>query len=137
MANFELMFIVAFLVGLFVYFQLQKVIKEADLKERNGDDNSKYIKFCDIIDKEILNLKNYEPQNIELKDEYLNEVANLSKELVFIQTMHVTNVNAAVWEEKLFGLLNKIDNVVDRYIANSNEILDSLKKRLQNEFANL
>lgn len=135
MANFELMFIVAFLVGLFVYFQLQKVIAKADFNEQS--DNTKYVKFCDIIDGEIANLKNYEPQNAELKDEYLDEVANLSKELVFIQTMHVSNINATVWEAKLYGLLNKMDGIVERYIANSDEILNDLKQRLQSKFANL
>ena len=136
MVNYTLIFIVVAVVGFIVYMEIQKIVAKTDAYELSPN-NDKYIKFCDAIDMQISNLKLEELKNADEKDEFLNELANLSKELVFIQNMHSTNKNAKIWEEKLFVFLSKIDGVIEKYLQNSDEISDNLKEKLMSEFKKL
>lgn len=136
MVNFTIIFLVIVGVALIVHSEIKQIVAKAEIYELSPQ-NDKYIKFCDIIDMQISNLRLEELKNSDEKDEFLNELANLSKELVFIQNMHSTNKNAKVWEEKLFNFLSKIDGVIEKYLQNSTEICDNLKEKLMSEFKKL
>ena len=136
MVNYTLIFVVVAFVAFIVYMEVKKMAAKAEIYELSPQ-NDKYIKFCDIIDMQISNLRLNNLKNEDEKDEFLSELANLSKELVFIQNMHSTNKNAKVWEEKLFNFLSKVDEVIAKYLQNSDEISDNLKDKLMSEFKKL
>lgn len=136
MVNYTLIFVVVAFVAFIVYMEVKKMAAKAEIYELSPQ-NDKYIKFCDIIDMQISNLRLNDLKNEDEKDEFLSELANLSKELVFIQNMHSTNKNAKVWEEKLFNFLSKVDEVIAKYLQNSDEISDNLKEKLMSEFKKL
>lgn len=136
MVNYTLIFVVVAFVAFIVYMEVKRMAAKAEIYELSPQ-NDKYIKFCDIIDMQISNLKLEELKNADEKDEFLSELANLSKELVFIQNMHSTNKNAQIWEEKLFNFLSKVDEVIEKYLQNSDEISDNLKDKLMSEFKKL
>ena len=136
MVDVTLIVIVCLIVGMVVYMQVSRAAKNADMIESSSD-NSKYLKFCDILDNEILNLKNLELADESQKDVALDEIANLSKELVFIQTMHKSNQNTQIWEAKLFEFLQKCENVILKYAKDSEEKADIWREKLGKEFAKL
>lgn len=142
MFNVELMLVVALVVGFIIYKEISKVTSNIDIQEQNPD-MSKYSKFCDFIDDEItsvknsLMLENIKLKNEGLKDEFLDKVSTLSKELVFLQNMSSSNKNAKDWEKRLFDFLNKFESLNDEYLQNSQNLNDEIRERLANKFRNL
>ena len=142
MFNVELMLVVALVVGFIIYKEISKVTSNIDILEQNPD-MSKYSKFCDFIDDEItsvknsLMLENIKLKNEGLKDEFLDKVSTLSKELVFLQNMSSSNKNAKDWEKRLFDFLNKFENLNDEYLQNSQSLNDKIRERLADKFRNL
>lgn len=142
MFNVELMLVVALVVGFIIYKEISKVTSNIDIHEQNPD-MSKYSKFCDFIDDEItsvknsLMLENIKLKNESLKDEFLDKVSTLSKELVFLQNMSSSNKNANDWEKRLFDFLNKFESLNDEYLQNSQNLNDEIRQRLADKFRNL
>lgn len=142
MFNVELMLVVALVVGFIIYKEISKVTSNIDIYEQNPD-MSKYSKFCDFIDDEItsvknsLMLENIKLKNEDLKDEFLDKVSTLSKELVFLQNMSSSNKNANDWEKRLFDFLNKFESLNDEYLQNSQSLNDEIRERLADKFRNL
>lgn len=142
MFNVELMLVVALVVGFIIYKEISKVTSNIDISEQNPD-MSKYSKFCDFIDDEItsvknsLMLENIKLKNKDLKDEFLDKVSTLSKELVFLQNMSSSNKNANDWEKRLFDFLNKFESLNDEYLQNSQSLNDKIRQRLADKFRNL
>ena len=142
MFNIELMLVVALVVGFIIYKEISKVTSNIDIHEQNPD-MSKYSKFCDFIDDEItsvknsLMLENIKLKNEGLKDEFLDKVSTLSKELVFLQNMSSSNKNAKDWEKRLFDFLNKFESLNDEYLQNSQNLNDEIRERLADKFRNL
>ncbi len=142
MFNVELMLVVALVVGFIIYKEISKVTSNIDIHEQNPD-MSKYSKFCDFIDDEItsvknsLMLENIKLKNEGLKDEFLDKVSTLSKELVFLQNMSSSNKNAKDWEKRLFDFLNKFESLNDEYLQNSQNLNDEIRQRLADKFRNL
>lgn len=142
MFNVELMLVVALVVGFIIYKEISKVTSNIDISEQNPD-MSKYSKFCDFIDDEItsvknsLMLENIKLKNEDLKDEFLDKVSTLSKELVFLQNMSSSNKNANDWEKRLFDFLNKFESLNDEYLQNSQSLNDEIRQRLADKFRNL
>lgn len=142
MFNVELMLVVALVVGFIIYKEISKVTSNIDISEKNPD-MSKYSKFCDFIDDEItsvknsLMLENIKLKNEDLKDEFLDKVSTLSKELVFLQNMSSSNKNAKDWEKRLFDFLNKFESLNDEYLQNSQSLNDEIREKLANKFRNL
>lgn len=142
MFNIELMLVVALVVGFIIYKEISKVTSNIDIHEQNPD-MSKYSKFCDFIDDEItsvknsLMLENIKLKNEDLKDEFLDKISTLSKELVFLQNMSSSNKNAKDWEKRLFDFLNKFESLNDKYLQNSQNLNDEIRERLANKFRNL
>ena len=142
MINYTLMFVVACIVGFILYRQIQKISDRADEEEIMQNDPARYVKFCDTIDRNLRSLsdsiKNEDvlEQNAN-EDEILNQIANFSREITFIQTSHSTNENPKIWENKLFEFLNKVDNFISKNFKNGNELADKFRQNLMNEFQNL
>lgn len=133
MANFALMFAVALAVGALVYFQVQKASARADPELSS----QRYMKFCDILEDKLRDLKRLELRDEGARESYLDELEALSKELVYIKTMHQSNLNPAVWEGKLFEFLSKTDALIEKYAAGAERSLQDWRKQLEMEFKNL
>ena len=136
MANFALMFAVALAVGALVYFQVQKASARADAVDPELS-SQRYMKFCDILEDKLRDLKRLELGDESARESYLDELEALSKELVYIKTMHQSNLNPAVWEGKLFEFLNKTDALIEKYAASAERSLQDWRKQLEMEFKNL
>lgn len=142
MFNLPLMVIAALIIGFIIYKQIDKISKNLDEQETNPD-MSKYINFCDKIDDEIDRInKDIKFNNIALKDdeqkgEFLEKISLLRKELVFLQNMHSTNKNAKTWEEKIFIFLNKLENTINEYLKDSEEINEKIRENLKESFNSL
>ncbi|MBP5779155.1 MAG: hypothetical protein J6W17_04290, partial [Campylobacter sp.] len=74
MVNFTLIFVVVAFVAFIVYMEVKKITAKAEIYELSPQ-NDKYIKFCDIIDMQISNLRLEELKNSDEKDEFLSELA--------------------------------------------------------------
>ena len=136
MANFALMFAVALAVGALVYFQVQKASARADAVDPELS-SQRYMKFCDILEDKLRALKQLELRNESAYESYLDELEALSKERVYLKTMHQSNLNPAVWEGKLGGFLNKTDALIEKYAADAERSLQDWRKQLEMEFKNL
>lgn len=134
--NTRLMLIVAVIVGIVIYMEINKQIPHLNEKELNPD-MSKYIRFCDHIDDEIdATRKGVLFGDIKLidsqkKDEFLEKLSLLRKELAFLQTSHQTNKNSKIWEEKLFDFLSKFENIISEFIEDAQSINDKIREKLQ------
>lgn len=141
MIDYTTMLIVALVIGAVVYMQIQKTTRQLDEAEQNPDINV-YEGFCEAVEFQLSELKNRVNEDIFLNnpdddEAFLNEISNLNKELVFIQTMHTTNKNPKIWEEKLFNFLNKIELTINKYLKNGDEVNDQIRDELRNEFKKL
>ncbi len=101
--------LIAALSFLALYFAVKKLtlnIDEQTLLEPIKMDI--YPKFCDLIDEKIREFKeNVQNANLALKisnqkDEFLEKLGDLSRELTFIQTMNLSNKNDSIWQNELF-----------------------------------
>lgn len=136
MANFALMFAVALAVGALVYFQVQKASAHADAADPELS-SQRYMKFCDILEDKLRDLKRLELRDESARESYLDELEALSKELVYIKTMYQSNLNPAVWEGKLFEFLSKTDALIEKYAADAERSLQDWRRQLEVEFKNL
>ena len=101
--------------------------------------NLAYSKFCSAIDDQIdiLRQKALENQivNQDNKDEILENLSDFSKELVFIESLN--SKESDKWQEKLFGLLSRIDEFVEQNFINGKDIASDIKDNLKIEFDKL
>ncbi|EAH6904466.1 hypothetical protein HPX15_001652, partial [Campylobacter jejuni] len=107
--------LIAALSFLALYFAVKKLtlnIDERTLLEPIKMDI--YPKFCDLIDEKIREFKeNIQNANLTLKnsnqkDEFLEKLGDLSRELTFIQTMNLSNKNDSIWQNELFSFLKEL-----------------------------
>lgn len=140
MFNIELMLAVAILVGFIVYKQIQKISEFVDENEKNPN-MEKYDKFCDYIDDEIDKIgREFKLDIIKLKDEnkkdeFLDKISVLRKELVFVQNMSSSNKNKNDWKKRLFDFLSKFEDVLNEYITNSEVKNDEIRENLKVKFS--
>ncbi|PSM52626.1 hypothetical protein CBLAS_0736 [Campylobacter blaseri] len=142
MFNLELMIIAVLVVGFIIYKQIDKITQKLDKEEANPD-MSRYVKFCDKIDNEIdklntdIKFSNIVLKDNEKKDDFIEKLSLLRKELVFIQNMHSSNKNALTWEKKIFSFLTKFEDIVNEYLQDNEKINDEIRERLEKEFNSL
>ena len=136
--------LIAALSFLALYFSLKKLsvnIDEKSLLEPVKIDI--YPKFCDIIDLKISELKTrLESGNLSLKEsktreDFLEKLGDLSRELTFIQTMNLSNKNDATWQSELFSFLKELENLLSQFLENAEVENDNLREILMQEFQNL
>ncbi|ELP6346228.1 hypothetical protein QTU60_000389 [Campylobacter upsaliensis] len=136
--------LIATLSFLALYFAVKKLtlnIDENKLLEPIKADI--YPRFCDIIDEEIRALKEgvksgeFELLEDEKKEEFLEALGDLSRELTFIQTMNLSKKNDSIWQSELFDFLKELENLILRYLKNAEILSDTLREKLMNAFESL
>ncbi|MBT0742212.1 hypothetical protein [Campylobacter lari] len=141
MAFYLLISAIAFLILFFAIKKYTLKLDEQTLLEPIKNDI--YSEFCDLINEEIRNVKNnllrgtFTLQNENYKDEFLENLSNMSRKLNHIQTMNLSKKSTALWEETLFEFLKKLEKLNEQYLNDSNEINDSIRTSLQEKFSNL
>ncbi|ECW8954741.1 hypothetical protein F5R70_04745 [Campylobacter lari] len=141
MAFYLLISAIAFLILFFAIKKYTLKLDEQALLEPIKNDI--YSEFCDLINEEIRNIKNnllqnaFTLQNENHKDEFLENLSNMSRKLNHIQTMNLSKKSNALWEETLFEFLKKLEKLNEQYLNDSNEINDSIRTSLQEKFSNL
>lgn len=136
--------LIAALSFLALYFAVKKLtlnIDEQTLLEPIKMDI--YPKFCDLIDEKIREFKenvqntNLALKNSDQKDEFLEKLGDLSRELTFIQTMNLSNKNDSIWQNELFDFLKELEKLLLEYLENGEEEAENLRENLMNEFEKL
>ncbi|EAJ2644831.1 hypothetical protein C6T09_01075 [Campylobacter jejuni] len=136
--------LIAALSFLALYFAVKKLtlnIDEQTLLELIKMDV--YPKFCDLIDEKIREFKenvqntNLALKNSDQKDEFLEKLGDLSRELTFIQTMNLSNKNDSIWQNELFSFLKELENLLLEYLEKGEEEAENLREFLMNEFEKL
>ncbi|HEG2580972.1 TPA: hypothetical protein SCV07_000268 [Campylobacter lari] len=141
MAFYLLISAIAFLILFFAIKKYTLKLDEQALLEPIKNDI--YPEFCDLINEEIRNIKNnllqntFTLQNENHKDEFLENLSDMSRKLNHIQTMNLSKKNSALWEETLFDFLKELEKLNEQYLKNSDEINDSIRTSLQEKFSNL
>ncbi|HEG5287315.1 TPA: hypothetical protein SEZ15_001863, partial [Campylobacter jejuni] len=98
---------------------------------------------CDLIDEKIRQFKenvqntNLALKNSDQKDEFLEKLGDLSRELTFIQTMNLSNKNDSIWQNELFSFLKELENLLLEYLEKGEEEAENLREFLMNEFEKL
>ncbi|EKI6015029.1 hypothetical protein PF273_001460 [Campylobacter jejuni] len=127
--------LIAALSFLALYFAVKKLtlnIDEQTLLEPIKMDV--YPKFCDLIDEKIRQFKenvqntNLALKNSDQKDEFLEKLGDLSRELTFIQTMNLSNKNDSIWQNELFSFLKELENLLLEYLEKGEEEAENLRE---------
>ncbi|QCD45142.1 putative membrane protein [Campylobacter mucosalis] len=149
--NISFAMFIACSVALALYMQIQRLTKNIDANEANEkpsntrykisqqeNKSAKYIAFCDIIDEKIRELRAMaDDMAIDgKKDEFLENLSQISKKLTFVQTMN-TNSDTTKWEAELFEILERIENLVSLNLKDGESINSKLRDSLRDEFKNL
>lgn len=131
---------------LLLYFAVRKISFNADVIEATTPPSTKaaiYPEFCELINAKIQGFKK-QAQSFEnalldadKKDECLEKLGDLSRKLIFIQTMNLSKKSDEVWQNELFGFLKELESVVISYFANGDKLADTLRSDLAEEFKNL
>ncbi|ECK1947343.1 hypothetical protein FQV93_01375 [Campylobacter lari] len=141
MAFYLLISAIAFLVLFFAIKKYTLKLDEQALLEPIKNDI--YSEFCDLINEEIRNIKNnllqntFTLQNENHKDEFLENLSDMSRKLNHIQTMNLSKKSNALWEEALFEFLKEFEKLNEQYLNDSEKINDSIRTSLQEKFSNL
>ncbi|AJC91209.1 hypothetical protein [Campylobacter subantarcticus] len=132
---------IAFLILFFAIKKYTLKLDEQVLLEPIKNDI--YPEFCDLINEEIRNIKNsllqntFMLQNENQKDEFLENLSDMSRKLNHIQTMNLSKKNSALWEEVLFDFLKEFEKLNKQYLNDGEKINDSIRTSLQEKFSNL
>ncbi len=141
MAFYLLISAIAFLILFFAIKKYTLKLDEQALLEPIKNDI--YSEFCDLINEEIRNIKNnllqnaFTLQNENHKDEFLENLSNMSRKLNHIQTMNLSKKSNALWEDALFEFLKEFEKLNEQYLNDSEKINDSIRTSLQEKFSNL
>ena len=102
-----------------------------------------YPEFCDLINEKIVAFKkqieSFENalQDNDKKGECLEKLGDLSRKLIFIQTMNLSKKNDSIWQNELFGFLKELEAVVISYFKDGEKKADELRNELASEFKKL
>lgn len=136
--------LMAALSFLALYFAVKKLTLNIDEKAllepvRAGV----YPEFCEIINdkiqafkKEIQSFENALLDN-DKKSEALEKLGDLSRKLIFIQTMNLSKKSDSIWQSELFGFLSEFEGVINAYFKDGERKSDKLRDELLSEFERL
>ncbi len=137
-------FLISALAFLVLFFAIKKYTLKLDEQSLlEPIKNDIYPEFCDLINEEIRNIKNnllqntFTLQNENYKDEFLENLSDMSRKLNHIQTMNLSKKNNALWEETLFNFLKELENLNKQFLNDSEKINDLIRFSLQEKFSNL
>lgn len=136
--------LIAALSFLLLYFAVKKLTLNIDEKALlEPVKASIYPEFCDLINEKIQGFKN-EVQHDEAvlnlseqKSECLEKFGDLSRKLIFIQTMNLSKKSDSVWQDELFEFLKEFEAVINSYFKEGERKSDALRNTLMLEFQNL
>ena len=155
MNRMEIYIIIAVVAGVLLYLQIQKFTKRLDEEEAGfgaprsqisaltlQNSSEKYQKFCDSIDAQLRELKQYALYDKALKNEdtqekFLEELSNISKKLTFVQTMNANTKDSGKWESELMEILSRIERLIDENFKEPKETNDKIRESLKEEFTRL
>lgn len=92
----------------------------------------KELEFKDGVQNNSFTLKDQDK-----KDELLEKLGDLNRELTFIQTMNLSNKSDSVWQSELFDFLKELEKLLLEYLENGEEEAENLRENLMNEFEKL
>ena len=140
----EIYIFISAIAFLLLYFAVKKLTLNVDEKALIEPIKAElYPKFCDYIDQKIKELReDLENENFKLldetkKSEFLEKLGDLNRELVFIQTMNLSKKNDSIWQSELFGFLKELENLILKYLEESEKISEDLRQDLMQEFRRL
>ncbi|CAD7287125.1 hypothetical protein [Campylobacter suis] len=148
MDSTTLMLLVVLAVGFALYMQIQKTTQNIDANEAlNGqsygnfieqDDSEKYKAFCDKIDQKIRELRGLLDDELidGKKDGFLEKLSQISKKLIFVQTMN-NNASKEKWENELFSLLVQIEEAINFGVKDAQNAIENMRNDLKQSFENL
>ena len=134
----EIYLLIAALSFLFFYFAVKKIVLNVDNKillEPIKMDI--YPEFCEVINDKIRAFKEHNLKNQNNREQFLEKLSDLSRELAFIQTMNLSNKNNNIWENELFEFLKKLENILIHFLENGEEEAENLRESLMQEFQRL
>ncbi|MBK2000716.1 hypothetical protein ACD575_01655 [Campylobacter sp. LH-2024] len=134
----EIYLLIAALSFLFLYFAVKKIVLNVDNKillEPIKMDI--YPEFCEVINDKIRAFKEHNLKNQNNREQFLEKLSDLSRELTFIQTMNLSNKNNNIWENELFEFLKKLENILIHFLENGEEEAENLRESLMQEFQRL
>ncbi|MFX3626252.1 hypothetical protein ACD574_01690 [Campylobacter sp. LH-2024] len=134
----EIYLLIAALSFLFLYFAVKKIVLNVDNKillEPIKMDI--YPEFCEAINDKIRAFKEHNLKNQNNREQFLEKLSDLSRELTFIQTMNLSNKNNNIWENELFEFLKKLENILIHFLENGEEEVENLRESLMQEFQRL
>lgn len=136
--------LMAALSFLMLYFAVKKLTFNIDEKALIEPVKvSIYPEFCDIINEKIQHFKNevqYDENALnsnEQKNECLEKFGNLTRKLIFIQTMNLSKKNDSIWQNELFDFLKEFESVINAYLKDGERKSDELRNALLKEFESL
>lgn len=134
----EIYLLIAALSFLFIYFAVKKIVLNVDNKillEPIKMDI--YPEFCEVINDKIRAFKEHNLKKQNNREQFLEKLSDLSRELTFIQTMNLSNKNNNIWENELFEFLKKLENILIHFLENGEEEAENLRESLMQEFQRL
>lgn len=143
-----IVFIVSVAVILIMVKQINKITSNIDQKELSNEP-SIYASFAATIQENIRlikadidHTKSTPSPTYILKDEKDEEkslefLADTIRKLVFFETMNSKKRDSKEVESELFGVLSSLDEFLQTYIENGEELSDKLRDSLSSEFAKL
>ncbi|TQR60642.1 hypothetical protein [Campylobacter troglodytis] len=136
--------LIAALSFLMLYFAVKKFTLNIDEKSLLEPVKvSVYPEFCDLINEKIVAFKKQAQsfENVlldnETKNECLEKLGDLSRKLIFIQTMNLSKKNDQIWQNELFGFLKELEAVVISHFKDGEKKADELREDLLAEFKKL
>ncbi len=136
--------LIAALAFLALYFAIQKFTLKVDEKALLEPIKvDLYPKFCGIINEKIKDFQEaLKSNNLDLKDstkkeEFLEKLSDLARELKHIQSMNLSKKDDKIWQSELFSLLKDFENLLLEYLNDAEKQSDELRDFLMNEFQRL
>lgn len=136
--------LMAALSFLMLYFAVKKLTLNIDEKALIEPLKANiYPEFCDIINEKIQDFTNEVKHNKDIvildeqRNECLEKFGDLSRKLIFIQTMNLSKKNDSIWQKELFDFLKEFENTINTYLKDGERKSDELRNALMFEFKKL
>ena len=142
--NLELMVIAVIAVAIVVYMQIRKVEMNDGKIASSVDERpicEKYMALIDdikeLIEKSIQLVKNEKIKLLKDENDYNSEIKGLLYELDFIAQTHKHLEDPKRWEQKIFGVLNKLTKINEEYLVDGKKINEEQKNSLYESYKEL
>lgn len=140
--------IIAVIVTMVMINQIKRITERLDAKGETQD-SEVYAKFAGIIQEKIREIKlcidpekSHENSKYQLKEDIepsstLEKLSDMTRTLVFFETMNAKRRSSQEIEGELFGLLSDLDNLITQNFQNGENLADALREELGDAYARL